>query len=324
MSHRLQREENYIFLLAAESLRLLQEESLQVDNTKSTRAMIARYLQYLVSVRRYSANTIKSYTFALTKWAEFCQTLGTSLQDADINDIREWAVALSSVGLKPQTINARISAVKCMYQYAIIYEQWTTNPADSWRPMKAVEHLPVWISSYQMEKLFDKMSRNTWKQDRGYIVALWLYCTGARCQETCDVQVQDINFAAKTVRIQGKGAKIRFIPLLPTLLRELAKMISRDKLCSTSPLFRSADGAKLEPWQIRAILSAAAGKFLAPGQCHPHVFRHSFATALVNGGAQIQHVQLLLGHSSVTTTQIYTHVATAPLLDTYKQCFPHA
>lgn len=284
--------------------------------------MLALFSEYIANVRRFSPYTCKSYIFAVSRFAEFCESCGTSLNDADINDIREWAVALAGCGMKPQTINARISAVSTFYRWAIAFQRWTINPAQLWRPIKSVKSLPVWIESETLDRILASLPHKTQKARRSWLLVLFLYATGARCSEACGVTVADLDFSRNLVRLFGKGNKERIVPMLPELSNELARLVADEHLQLQSPIFRTTEGEKMQPWQIRLCIKAALSPFLAPCFCHPHVLRHSCATALLNGGADINSIRLMLGHASVTTTQIYTHCAATPIVKVYNECFP--
>lgn len=285
--------------------------------------MIDNFLQYLQAVRRYSPNTLRAYHVSLSQWQSYCTAQGESLESVSVSDLREFACALLSAKLKPQSINNKISAIRSFYFWTSLYLGWTANPTKGWKPMRASERLPLYIEDGKMSAILSALAPAlTSKQQRARLAVLFLYSTGARCEEACTLQVKDIDFSNRKLKVLGKGRKYRYIPFGQELLQEMCSYISAHHLCASDPVFTSVSGQKLEPWQFRRIIKAALSPFLPPAFCHPHILRHSFATTLLNHGADLNSIRLMLGHNSARTTEIYTHVAATPLRRVYDNCFP--
>lgn len=283
---------------------------------------INSYLEYLRKVRRYSDNTIRNYDFALNAFVEFCSNNGTTIADAIVNDVREWICSLHDSGILPQSVNVRLSALRSFYDYMCIYEGWQSNPCALVRNLKTEKILPKFIPADKLNYIIDNvLPKSTWKEKRSWAVVLFLFHTGCRCSELCGMRVGDVDFSSMSLRIVGKGNKERILPFSTELGALLHHLIKSDELRPSSFLFRQTSGESLEPWQVRAIVKMALSKSVAPSLAFPHVIRHSFATALLNSGANIEAIRVMLGHASVTTTQIYTHLSFVSLNNIYSKCF---
>lgn len=281
------------------------------------------FLQYLRRVRRFSENTICSYRYALNSWGEFLNnTEGVAYDNAQLADVREWIMSMFDSGMAEASVNARVAGVRAFYDYCAIYEGLAVNPTAGVRAAKVPERLPKFIPEATLNALLsDVLPRDTWQNRRAWSVLAFFWYTGARCSELCAVRVADIDMSAKCVRLFGKGRKERFLPLAEELIEDIRATIRRDALEPSAFLFRQASGDALLPWQVREIMAHSLGRYIPRTLCHPHVIRHSFATALLNAGASLEAVRVLLGHASVRTTQIYTHVAFASLVSSYNNCF---
>lgn len=283
---------------------------------------IPSFLTFIQKVRRYSSNTVRNYEFALNSWQCFLASSERNLATATLQDAREWVSSLWDEDLQPQTINVRLSAMRSFYEYACRFLGFKENPFLYVRNLKAVKALPRFIDSSELSRLLDSvLARTSWQERRAWLVVLFFFHTGARCKELCDCKISDFDFSLRSLRIVGKGAKERIVPFGSELMGAVASYIRDEHLCSSDFLFRTKFGEQLEPWQVRLIVKQALSKVVDPGLCHPHILRHSFATALLNSGASIEAIRCLLGHASISTTQIYTHVDFAHLSGVYSKCF---
>lgn len=284
--------------------------------------MIAAFLTHLEHVKLYSLRTVANYASVLDKWQSFLASCNLSLQDATIHELREFVAAEMARGLSARSINQNVSAIHTFYKFAKLYYNCGADPAKNWQPLKTAKRLPLYIDVMSMSKLLDySLPTNTWQQNRARFALLLLFSTGIRAQEACDLRVSDIDLNSRSLHIIGKGNKERIIPFGDELSQEIKKYVFENRRTWGDYLLTTQDHQKLMSWQLREILMHSMSKFLPKEFCHPHVIRHSFATALINNGASLVAVQLMLGHDSVTTTQIYTHVAFNSLQNVYNRCF---
>lgn len=284
--------------------------------------MISLFANHLRYVKQYSLRTVESYRDVLVKWSSFLDSCNVSLFDASIHELREFVCAEMSRGLSARSVNQNVSAINTFYKWMRLYQDCKVNPCESWQPIKSAKRLPLFINIDKLSWLLDcALPKQTWQQKRAWFSVLLLFSTGVRATEAVNIRVSDIDFSNRFLRVIGKGNKERLIPFGDELNSEMKRYITENRRIQDSFLLTTKDGMQLESWQLREILMTSMSKFLPREFCHPHVLRHSFATALINNGASLEAIQHLLGHSSVRTTQVYTHVAFKPLQSVYNQCF---
>ena len=215
------------------------------------------------------------------------------------------------------------------YQYLHRYKGIKDNPFEFVVSPKKVSRLPSFLSEHEINELLDSTKKRVdFLHYRDSALLELMYATGMRCQETIDLKIEDMDFSQRTLRIKGKGGKERIVPFSRT-----AKQAVEDYLKSCRPillkerkdegyLFLTKRGEKISPRGLEKIVQDCAQKIGFTLKVHPHMLRHSFATELLNNGADLRTIQELLGHSSIQTTSIYTHVTYKDLQETYEKCFP--
>lgn len=278
--------------------------------------------EYLLKIRNYSGYTIRNYMCAVESFYTFSLEEEFELENATQVEVRTWLELLFDEKLKPQSINLKLSALRTFYDFCCLYLGWCYNPAVQIRNLKTTKNLPKFVSAENLNYIIDNVLKtDTWQQRRAKAILLFLFHTGTRCSEACNAKVADIDFERKSIRVIGKGKRERLIPIGQELIACLCNIMIEDDLCTTDPLFRTDKGQQLEPWQLRLIVKNALSCSLPAELCHPHVLRHSFASALLNAGAGIEYIRQLLGHAHVSTTQIYTHTDFTALSNAYSKCF---
>ena len=295
------------------------------------------YLDQLRIERALSINSISSYSRDLTKFENFLQTTQKDYAKLVAQDLTNFEVALKSSGLALSSINRTLSAVKGFYKYAAL-EFDIPNPTLEIVSAKIARKLPKALSVDEVTKLIESAKREgDYISLRDFAILELLYSSGGRVSEIVGVNTSDISVSTMdegdvtVLKLKGKGSKERLVPLGKFAVAAIEDYFTRTRpaLAAKNPknepaLFLNARGKRLSrqsAWQI--VLDAARATGLE-GKVSPHVFRHSYATHLLDGGADIRVVQELLGHSSVTTTQIYTLITIDKVRESYSTAHPRA
>jgi integrase/recombinase XerD len=295
------------------------------------------YLNHLRIERALAQNTISSYQRDLSKFADYLSALGKKFSELEASDVTGFEVFLKSSKIGASSINRSLSALKGFYKYcALEYE--ISNPTTESVTLKTPRRLPKALSVSEISSLIESAKREGDPISlRDYAILEILYSTGARVSEVIalnhsDIATQEVaGEKISVVKLRGKGSKERIVPLGKFALSALEEYLVRTRpdlavrnSKGDSALFLNSRGKRLSrqsAWQI--VLSAADATGLT-GKVSPHVFRHSYATHLLDGGADIRVVQELLGHSSVTTTQIYTLITIDKVRESYSSAHPRA
>ena len=308
------------------------------------------YLAYIERVRRYSPNTVKSYRRDIGMLLDFLGTeegtFDPSLLTAD--DIREWIVALSESGLKPSSINRMLSACSSFFKYLLREGIVAGNPFAKVSSLKTPALLPSFIPEGRMAALVGELSAEMeeatdFRSMRDALVVLFLYATGIRLAELIAIDRTDFGPEFRELHVTGKGDRERMVPVVPELRRRLLEYmaaIKRDDICKSgekalflierqniciSPekaLFLTEQGRRISRTEVYRIVRGKLTALGVQGKRSPHVLRHTFATHLMNGGADLREIQELLGHGSLNATQVYTHNSIAQLKEVYAGAHP--
>lgn len=295
--------------------------------------MIHRYLQYIEKERRYSPHTVAAYGDDLT---HFCTFLGLSSvddfrpNDYDESDVKQWILyMLETEKNSPRSVKRRLAALHGLYRYLLRMGLVPKDITLRVQTPKADKPLPVFfrpgeitaaLSSRGSENDSDNENGDATdnQDDEASLVIDLLYQTGMRRAELARLRVSDIRFSESEIRVFGKRSKERIIPLGPQLLQDLQNHVSSHSLSPDSSLFG------LSERQVYALVSRRMGEVSTLKKHSPHVLRHTFATAMLNNGADIRTIQTLLGHASIATTQIYTHTTFDQVRQAYSAAHPRA
>lgn len=283
---------------------------------------ISDFLTYIEKVRRYSLRTVETYAFNLNQLSQWCEENGKSLDNIVISDISQYVLYLADVKqLKATSINNYLASIRSYFDYCCRFQGLERNPAAGFRDLRTPKLLPKFIPERLMNELIDNyLPADTFKQKRARLIILLFYHTGIRCEELKALNVSDVDITRGCIHVIGKGKKERFIPFGQELGDCLSDYIA-NRPCNNDYLIQSIGGARLTSFQIRRICSICLERIVPKELAHPHVLRHTFATALMNHGAKIENIRLLLGHASINTTAIYQHVSLAHLRDVHKLAF---
>jgi integrase/recombinase XerD len=297
----------------------------------------SNYLNHLRIERGLAENTLQSYERDLGKLGEYLQANRLNFDQLKSDDIVNFEVSLKSAKLSLSSINRTISSLKGFYKYLSI-ESSVDNPMLESLTHKLPRKLPKALSIDEVTRLIESAKHEgNPSSPRDYAILELLYSTGARVSEIIGINTTDISISkladgeVSVLKLKGKGSKERFVPLGRYAISALDDYLVRSRPAlaeknskGTTALFLNSRGGRLSrqsAWQI--VLDAADATGLS-GRVSPHVFRHSYATHLLDGGADIRVVQELLGHSSVTTTQIYTLITIDKVRESYSSTHPRA
>lgn len=291
-------------------------------------AMIDTYLTYLRDVRRMSAHTLESYARDLTQLGRFAEKRGVSVERLDRRDLEAFVRGLMASGLAPRSVARSIACVRGFYRFVAVEQRPPSNPADDLRSPRAWPALPKFLSLDEVDRLLEQPDITTPRGLRDKALVELLYATGLRVSELISLRAGDLSLEEGYLTCVGKGDKQRMVPLGQTAAEWVRRYIrdGRSALVKqrTSPwLFVNArDGGPLSRvgfWKVLKAYGTSAG---LSRPLSPHVLRHSFATHLLERGADLRMIQVMLGHADLSTTQIYTHVLEARLRAVYDKFHP--
>ena len=288
------------------------------------------FLQYLQKERKYSLNTVQAYENDLLEFSEFCEKrLSKDVLNVGVSDVREWVVEMSdgsdAVGVR--TVKRRISALRSFYKYLRREGLVSKNPAAVLVLPKASKPLPKFFREEEMGRLLDDvMTGDEFQDRRDKLIIDLFYQTGVRVSELVEIKDSDIDMGRGMLRVFGKRRKERLIPIGGKLLKEIEayKAKRNTEIGKTSELFVRKNGEKMYRRGVYDVVHRSLTKVSSLKKRSPHVLRHTFASTMLNNGADIYAVKALLGHSSLAATEVYTHSSFAKLIKTYKTAHPRA
>ena len=289
------------------------------------------FLSYLEYEKRYSQHTLTAYRKDLEQFVKYIELeCGlTSIQEVGHSHIRSWVVALMESGNTPRTINRKLSTLKTYFKFLQKTEVIVKNPMLKVIAPKVGKRLPVFIKEENMEHLFQTVDFGKgYNGARDRLIMDLLYTTGMRRGELANLKISNIQFAENQLRVVGKGNKMRLIPFSHPMRRQLlAYNILRAEtfpMAEDDTLFLTNKGKPIYTGYIYNVVKRTLSQVSTVEQRSPHVLRHTFATHLLNNGADLNAVKELLGHSNLSSTQHYTHNSIEQLKDIYNQTHPKA
>lgn len=287
--------------------------------------MTKNFLKYLKYEKRYSQHTLKSYETDLRQFHIFAKTEEII---SDHNIIRSWIISLVEAEISARTINRKISSLKTYYKFLKREGKIEKNPMEKIVSPKNSKKLPEFVPEEHIEHIF---SKDFFEKDfaglRDMLVVEMLYSTGIRLSELVNLKNLDVNLSAKTIKVLGKGNKERIIPLTQSLINTIVDY-QKEKQNTfgelTENLLLTDKGEPIYPKKIYRIVNKYLQLVTTITKKSPHVLRHSFATHLLNNGADINAIKELLGHASLAATEVYTHNTFEKLNKIYNQAHPRA
>ncbi|MDR2409827.1 MAG: tyrosine recombinase XerC [Bacteroidales bacterium] len=289
-----------------------------------------QFLDYVKYEKRFSSHTYIAYETDLCQYIAFLSSKQKEIQNATYRDIRSWIIEELEQGKTPRTVNRKISALKAFYKFLMRNEYVSENPMLKVIAPKQRQSLPVFITETQMENLFSAVVfPDTFEGIRDKAMIELFYATGIRLSELANIKRKDIDFYSQTIKVLGKRKKERIIPFTKKLAPVLQAYISSYEnefgtLEQKALLFVTNKGAPVYAKLIYRAVRKYLDMVSTAKKRSPHVIRHTFATHLLDNGADLTAIKEILGHSSLATTQIYAHVSVEKLKKSYKQAHPRA
>ncbi len=293
--------------------------------------IVEDFLRYMLAEREASPRTVKTYQDALKDYEAYLKKVDNdmNLEDADSDIIRSWVEDMMDSGHKATYTCKKLSAVKSLYRFALRQGIMKKDPAHGVSGPKKEKVLPTFLKETEVDKLFDQLE---WDMDdirdvRARTLLLLLYSTGIRRAEVVALRDRDVNLLTHEMKVTGKRRKQRIVPLGSEISAELERYTKlRDEEIpatdTTEALFRNDRGKQMTGDNVYAIVHKYLSLVTTQKKRSPHVLRHTFATAMLNHEAKLGGVQKLLGHESLDTTQIYTHVTFEELKRSYSKAHP--
>lgn len=286
---------------------------------------LSEFLEYLKVVKKHSDNTIINYRVDILEFNDFMKGKILEISKEDVNDYLNYMYEMNA---SKSTISRKLSSLRTFYNYLISNGIVSTNYFSLVKNPRKDKNLPRYVNDSDIDKMF--MIPDTRKPigQRNLVIIRMLYATGVRVSELVNIKIKDINISERTIRILGKGSKERIVIFGINTSRELKKYLDdgRRKLDvrNSEYLFLNKDGNRLSDRYVRKIIDDIIVKASISMHVSPHMLRHTFATEMLNNGADLVSVKDLLGHESLNTTSIYTHVSDEMIRKVYDKAHPRA
>jgi integrase/recombinase XerC/integrase/recombinase XerD len=289
--------------------------------------------------RAVSGHTTHAYMSDARQLADWAGSRGLEPSQVDVRSLRRYVAGLSAQGQAPTTVARKLAAIRALFRVQRDLGEIANNPAELVSAPKRPRTLPRVLKHDEVEALLDRVPSTTALEQRDHALLELAYACGLRAEELVTLELTAIDFDAETVRVEGKGGKSRVVPVGEHALRAVACYLERARPAlrlapragtgeHPEPLFLSKSGRRLSTSDVRRRLRTWARllqqQFPALTETHPHTLRHTFATHLLEGGADLRVIQELLGHSTISTTQVYTRVESKRLRAAYASAHPRA
>ena len=291
---------------------------------------IESFLRYLQYEKNYSSHTVESYSNDISQFKYF--VFGEEILDPKTVDsvwIRRWMVSLMNEGYSPLSVNRKLSSLKSFFKYLCKYKHIETSPVKNLRGPKVNKPLPHFVKDLDMSKLLSEWGEtNPFEGERDKAILDVFYTTGIRCAELVGLKNEDVDFHAKLIKVNGKRDKQRLIPFSDNLKEVMQSYLNIRNETIDSPennaFFVRKNGKKLSNAIVYSIVNKRLSDIPNLSKRSPHVLRHTFATSMLNNGADLNAVKELLGHASLSSTEVYTHTTFEELKKAYHQAHPRA
>ncbi len=293
-----------------------QTNDMQTDNksvNKVNADIIGKYRRYMKLERNYSENTLDAYMSDLQKLLDYVGSEGLHVLDVKLDDLRNFVAALVDIGISARSQSRILSGVRTFYTFLILDGYIEDDPTELLEWPKIGEHLPEVLSVEEVDRLEQACDLSKWEGQRNRTIIEVLFSCGLRVSELINLHLSDLFLTEKFIRVMGKGKKERLVPISESAIKELQYWFMDRNLMKIKPgeedfVFLNRRGGHLTRMMIFTIVRRLAEAAGIEKTISPHTLRHSFATALLEGGANLRAIQDMLGHERISTTQIYTHI----------------
>ena len=280
------------------------------------------FLHFLEYEKRYSLHTIKSYSTDLRQFRQFLSTEFnvSSVSQIEFQFIRAWVAGLLNNNISARSVNRKITTLKTYFRFLLKERLILKSPMLKIIPPKTSKRLPVFLEEIKMLKLFKEIDFGEgFIAERDRLILELFYFTGIRLSELINLQTKDVNYSEETIQVLGKRNKERLIPVTNDIIKQIKKLMS---LQNSSYLFTSDKKNQISTKKVYRLVKKYLGLVTSLDKKSPHILRHTFATHLLNNGADINAIKELLGHANLSATQVYTHNTIDKLKTIYKQAHP--
>ena len=292
----------------------------ELTNTGNVdRRILQRYIQYLRMERSFTDNTLDAYVKDLQKLLNYYSDEGVDYRQVTLEQLDHFAAALYDVGIQPRSVARILSGVRSFYRFLVLERELETDPTELLETPQVGKHLPEVLTLEEIDSILSVIPQDKVEGVRDRAIIELLYSCGLRVSEMCGLMMDNLFLDEGYIRVHGKGRKERLVPIGNEAIMRLQQWFALRKELNIKPghecyVFVSPRrGSKLSRISIFVYIKDYAARAGIQKNISPHTFRHSFATSLLEGGANLRAIQAMLGHESISTTEIYTHVDTQHL-----------
>ena len=291
---------------------------------------IEQFISYLLAEKGYSKTTAVTYCASLVDLKKFFSRVDDQInwETLDKDVIRRWMMSEIERGVTARTLNRKMSAVRSFYRYLLRMERVKVDPTATLKNPKAEKRLPTFLGEQEMDRLFDEITFGEgYEAERDRLILLTFYSTGIRISELLHLKTSDVDLSARELKVLGKRNKQRIVPFgqeLAEAFRAFFKLRNQEVHPDTEDVFLRPNGKQMSDLEVRNVVKKYLSCVTTQQKRSPHVLRHTYATVMLNNGADLQAVKELLGHESVSTTEVYTHTTFAELKKAYEKAHPRA
>ena len=287
---------------------------------------IDEFLNYIAKEKRYSPHTIKGYKTDLIEFSDYSHRyFDVSLQHVNHKVVRSWFAQMMEDGFQPSTIHRKSSTLKSFFKFLMVNRFLEKSPMDLVPLPKLKKNLPKFVDEKSLNVLLNELEfPNNYEGKRDKLIMDLFYQTGIRQSELIELTINDVDFSQQQIKVLGKRNKERIIPISSELNETINEFVTYRKTDSVLNLIVTVSGKKIYPKLVYKIVNKYLSKVTTLSQRSPHVLRHSFATHMLNNGAELNSIKELLGHVNLSATQVYTHNSMEKIKTIYKQAHPRA
>lgn len=282
--------------------------------------IIIKYRQYLKLEKSLSENTVMAYTSDLDKLIQYLKEENINIMDVSLDDLENFAADLRDIRIHPRSQARILSGIRSFFHFLLIEDYIQQDPSELLESPQIGKHLPDILSVEEIDNLINAIDRSTKEGQRNCAILETLYSCGLRVSELCNLRISDLYLDEGFIKVEGKGSKQRLVPISPKAIKEIKNYFLTRSDGLIKPefedyVFISRFGKNISRIMVFHIIKELADKIGLKKSISPHTFRHSFATHLLEGGANLRAIQSMLGHESIGTTEIYTHIDRVRLRD---------
>jgi phage integrase, N-terminal SAM domain protein len=289
-----------------------------METDKNSKDIVSRYRRYLKLEKGYSVNTLDAYMRDVDKLFRYLAVEQVDVLDVKLEDLEHFAAFISDLGIGPRSLARILSGVRQFYRFLVIDGYLEVDPTELLESPKQPDHLPEVLSTAEVDLLEQAIDLSKWEGHRNRAIIEVLFSCGLRVSELTNLKLSNLYIEEQYIRVMGKGSKERLVPISPRALDELNYWFADRNVMKIKPgeedyVFLNRRGQHLTRTMILIMIKRYAVEAGIKKTISPHTLRHSFATSLLEGGADLRAIQAMLGHESIGTTEIYTHIDTSTL-----------